>query len=86
MKRASLVALIVVGFLYLLVGNIGYALYGQKAQANFLLNLDPENINKVLYFGMNIGFLTSVFFSFPVMFFGARNNFISIILAFKFRK
>lgn len=27
---------------------------------------------------MNGGFLVSVFFSFPVMFFGARNNFISI--------
>lgn len=27
---------------------------------------------------MNIGFLISVFFSFPVMYFGARNNFIAI--------
>lgn len=27
---------------------------------------------------MNGGFLVSVFFSFPVMFFGARNNFINI--------
>lgn len=28
---------------------------------------------------MNGGFLVSVFFSFPVMFFGARNNFIAIM-------
>ena len=28
---------------------------------------------------MNGGFLISVFFSFPIMFFGARNNFIEII-------
>jgi hypothetical protein len=28
---------------------------------------------------MNAGFLISVFFSFPVMFFGARNNFIALM-------
>lgn len=28
---------------------------------------------------MNIGFLISIFFSLPVMFFGARNNFIALM-------
>ena len=32
---------------------------------------------------MNGGFLCSVFFSFPVMFFGARNNFIALIKMIK---
>jgi hypothetical protein len=41
--------------------------------------LERNDINDVLYFGMNLGFLLSVFFSFPVMFFGARNNFIAIM-------
>lgn len=37
-----------------------------------------KNYNTALYLLMNIGFLSSVFFSFPIMFFGARNNFIAI--------
>jgi hypothetical protein len=41
--------------------------------------LKVDQLNKVLYWGMNGGFLLSIFFSFPVMFFGARNNFIALI-------
>lgn len=78
MTKASMAGLCSVGFFYILVGNVGYALYGSKLDANFLLNLKSENVNHILYFGMNGGFLISVFFSFPVMFFGARNNFIAL--------
>jgi amino acid permease len=78
MSKASLTGLLTVAFFYIITGNIGYALYGSKVQANFLLNLESEDINHILYFGMNGGFLISVFFSFPVMFFGARNNFIAL--------
>ena len=35
---------------------------------------------------MNAGFLVSVFFSFPVMFFGARNNFIALMKMIALRK
>jgi hypothetical protein len=34
-----------------------------------------------LYYTMNVGFLISITFSFPIMFFGGRNNFIAIINA-----
>ncbi len=60
-------------------------MYGNTVQTNFLLNLKIDNLNDVLYFGMNGGFLISIFFSFPVMFFGARNNFIAIIQIFMTR-
>jgi len=39
---------------------------------------ERKKYNTALYLLMNIGFLSSVFFSFPIMFFGARNNFIAI--------
>ena len=38
---------------------------------------DFEN-REYLFILINLGFLVSVFFSFPVIFFGARNNFIAL--------
>jgi hypothetical protein len=64
------------------VGLIGSAMYGSKLQTNFLLNLKIHELNDFLFWGMNGGFLLSVFFSFPVMFFGARNNFIALLQMF----
>lgn len=78
MLRASLTGVLGCAFFYLLVGYMGYCLYGNNVKGNFLLALERDNINDVLFILMNGGFLVSVFFSFPVMFFGARNNFIAI--------
>lgn len=61
-------------------------MYGPTVETNFLLNLTLEGLNDFLFWGMNAGFLLSVFFSFPVMFFGARNNFIALIQMFMNRK
>ncbi len=80
-----MVGLGTVAFFYIIVGIVGYAMYGKEVQTNFLLNLKIEDLNDVLYFGMNCGFLLSIFFSFPVMFFGARNNFIALIQFFMTR-
>ncbi len=85
MSRACMVGLSTVAFSYILVGNVGYTMYGQDVQTNFLLNLKIDDLSDVLYFGMNGGFLLSIFFSFPVMFFGARNNFIALIQMFMTR-
>lgn len=57
---------------------MGACRYGRSTQGNFLLNFQRGDISEALYILMNGGFLVSVFFSFPVMFFGARNNFINI--------
>ncbi len=80
-----MVGLSTVAFSYILVGNVGYTMYGQDVQTNFLLNLKIDDLSDILYFGMNGGFLLSIFFSFPVMFFGARNNFIALIQQFMTR-
>lgn len=53
-----------------------------------MLAFNADELNDVAYFIMNISFLISVFFSFPIMFFGARNNFIAIanVLLSKIKK
>lgn len=78
MGKASIAGLMACSFFYILVGNMGSCRYGKETKGNFLMNFDRKDINEGLYLLMNGGFLISVFFSFPVMFFGARNNFISI--------
>lgn len=78
MGRASLTGILACSFFYILVGNMGACRYGRSTQGNFLLNFERGDVEEPLYILMNGGFLISVFFSFPVMFFGARNNFINI--------
>jgi len=83
MKWAAFAGVAACSSSYLLVGILGYSLAGDNVQSNFLESIQYETANKILFFTMNFGFLISVFFSFSVMFFGARNNFIAIIkLAF----
>ena len=84
MTKASITGVLGCAFFYVLVGNIGYCLFGNNLEGNFLLSFSrdtgtgEDGINDALYLLLNGGFLISVFFSFPVMFFGARNNFIAI--------
>lgn len=83
--KACLTGILVCSASYLLIGILGYHLVWSiedkpEVFANFLLNIkyDP-NSNPFIYFIINIGFLLSVFFAFPIMFFGCRNNFIALI-------
>lgn len=86
MKKASLTGTAACCLFYIVVGNIGYALYGyDRVEANFLLALDQKDVALPLFLLMNGGFLVSVYFSFPVMFFGARNNFIALMKMIKLR-
>ena len=78
MAKASISGVLGCAFFYVLVGNIGYCLYGNHVQGNFLLSFKRGDISEPLYILLNAGFLISLFFSFPVIFFGARNNFIAI--------
>ena len=78
MTKASIFGLLGCAFFYFLVGSMGYCTYGRAVKGNFLLNFHKNDINEGLFIILNFGFLVSVFFSFPVMFFGARNNFIAI--------
>ena len=79
---ACLTAIVTCGSVYLVVSLYAYMLYGGSLQANFLLCLDKEQTDPLLYYGMNMGFLLSVLFAYPIMFFSARNNFIAIVKLF----
>jgi amino acid permease len=79
---ACLTAIVSCGSVYLVVSIYTYMLYGSSLKANFLLCLDKNTTDPILYYGMNIGFLVSVLFAYPIMFFSARNNFIAIVKLF----
>lgn len=79
MANASMAGVIFCSISYLLIGILGYNLIGHKIDGNFLLDLDYQKTNKIIYFVINSGFLISIFFAFPIMFFGCRNNFIALI-------
>ena len=79
MKRVSLAAMSACVILYIIVGNIGYCLYGNKVEGNFLLAFKRGEIREYLYILLNGGFLLSFFFSLPMVFFAGRNSFIAII-------
>ena len=66
-------------FAYILVGIIGYDYVGgDNSEANFLLALSYSKIPGAFFFIINLSFLLSIFFAFPIMFFGCRNNFIAL--------
>lgn len=79
MANATAAAIGFCSFSYILVGIIGYQYVGPGASANFLESLSYEKIHpKAFFYLLNISFLSSIFFAFPIMFFSCRNNFIAI--------
>jgi amino acid permease len=85
MTTASWVASGACYIIYVSVAFLGYMTYGNNSdpdkaiQPNFLNILQREEIGDWLYIIMNLVFMISVLCSFPVIFFGARNNFIAFI-------
>jgi hypothetical protein len=79
MLKTSFLGILGCATLYLIVGNLGYCLYGREVEGNFLLVFHRGDISEPLFILLNLSFLISVFFSFPFMFFGARNNFIALV-------
>jgi hypothetical protein len=82
MGKASGLAIAFCTISYLLVGILGYQYVGNGVTANFLNSLSYEKISPAFFFIINISFLLSIFFAFPIMFFSCRNNFIAIVKLF----
>lgn len=78
MAKASLAGILFCTFSYLFVGILGYDYVGPNVQASFLESLEYHKIAKPFFFIINFSFLLSIFFAFPIMFFGCRNNFIAL--------
>ena len=81
-KRMALAAFIGVVFCaisYITVGILGYSYVGEDVSANFLSSFIYAEMSKPFFYLLNSTFLLSIFFAFPIMFFGCRNNFIALI-------
>lgn len=79
---ASLTAIVSCAAIYLITSVYTYMLYGQDLQANFLLSINKSMTDPYLYYGMNIGFLLSILFAYPIIFLSARNNSMNIAKLF----
>lgn len=77
--KASIAGVAFCCFAYLLVGILGYDYVGPSVEASFLKSLSYDKISKPFFFVINFSFLLSIFFAFPIMFFGCRNNFIALV-------
>ena len=79
MLNASLAGTVSCFCVYSITGLLGYFSYGTGiVSANFLQSLTRNDTGTPLYIIMNSVFLISVLCSFPLMFYGARNNFIAL--------
>lgn len=79
MTRAAASGMAFCAFAYLLVGILGYDYVGDHVQPNFLESLDYHRVPSPYFFLINISFLLSIFFAFPIIFFSCRNNFIALV-------
>lgn len=64
---------------YLLIGILAYAYVGPDITPNFLQSLKIDKLGTFFFIIINFSFLSSLFFAFPIMFFGGRNNFIALV-------
>ncbi len=69
--------------LYLVVGFFGYATVGSKVSSNFLKGFQVKELGEPLYIILNVTFVISSTCSFPVIFYGGRNNLLFIIKEFR---
>lgn len=76
--RASLCGTLFCTSSYLLVGILGYDYVGHQINANFLVSLSYDKVPPLFFYLINISFILSVYFAFPIMFFSGRNNFIAL--------
>ena len=86
MAQVSLMGGLFCATSYILVGLIGYHYFGEGVSANFLSSFHYATFSKPFFFLLNTSFLISIFFAFPIMFFGCRNNFIALIQLFLDRR
>ncbi len=82
MKAVSFASMITCSVIYIIIGILGYNLMGNEVKGNLLESIIYKHINGVLYFSINCGFLLSICFSFPFVFFATKINFIVIINCF----
>jgi len=74
MKHTTSLGLTIVLIIYLSVANCGYLTFGKDSKAGFLDNFTKDNLGLVKFIIVNVAFLISSTLTFPLMFFGAKNE------------
>jgi len=64
---------------YLIVGIFGFGLYGNETDPNFLKKASIERLGKTAFIMLNFAFYISTVLTTPLVFHGARNNFLALI-------
>ncbi|KAM3130534.1 hypothetical protein pb186bvf_017343 [Paramecium bursaria] len=65
--------------IYMTVGLLGYATYGQNVQTNYLEVIKVDSVGETMYLILNITFVLSTTLTQPLIYFGARKNFLSML-------
>mmetsp|Transcript_70971 Transcript_70971/g.82623 ORF Transcript_70971/g.82623 Transcript_70971/m.82623 type:complete len:524 (+) Transcript_70971:41-1612(+) len=82
MRKVTLLSLTMVLSFYILVALCGYLSYGPAITSEGLIDsFSANDLGSALYLILMFAFLLSSTLSFPLMFFGARNNIWSVILS-----
>ena len=79
MLKVSLLGTVTCITCYLVLGFLGYSITKGELTPNFLESISYGDTNIAVFVLMNTGFLLSLFFAFPIIFFSCKNNFILII-------
>ena len=79
MLKVSLIGTEICIICYLVLGFLGYSITKGELTPNFLESISYGDTNMVVFVLMNAGFLLSLFFAFPIIFFSLKNYFILII-------
>lgn len=82
MRTVSHLALGIVYFVCVLIGFSGYLIFGSKTgNKGLIFDFSSELLGGFLYCVLMLAFVTCSTLSFPVIFFGARNNMWSLVLS-----
>lgn len=76
--KASFAGMFISTLFYLIVGIFGYGIFGSEMESNFLKMAKKDKIGQVPFFILNLSFYISTVLTTPLVFYGARNNFLQL--------
>ena len=58
---------------------MGYVMYNDKVDADFLLSIDVKTVGRPLFVFLYVAFCTTAILSFPLLFFEGKNTMLVIL-------
>lgn len=74
--KCSYSGMLIATVFYVFVGIMGFGIYGNDTESNFLKMVTVEKIHQIPYLLLNGTFYLSTVLTTPLVFYGARNNFL----------